>query len=177
VRGREGRGDHAAVGLHRQRRERRRRQRPGRLHGEPPGLLEVGDGGRSTPAQPRASTTDALRIADILENDIPQNGVTVNASASGHTVSVSIPAREMLAQIDERGRADAMIYVFSGTRAVATKVKRIDIEAEKASKAPRDAAIHFEETFDLPPGNYVAKVLVRLGDSMGFAKTDFTVTE
>lgn len=130
-----------------------------------------------SPVPPASSVENGLRLADILTNDIPQNGVTVNATAKDHTVSVSIPAREMLAQIDERGRADAMIYIFSGTRAVATKVKRIDIEAEKASNAPRGAAIHFDETFDLPPGNYTAKVLVRLGESMGFAKTDFTVAE
>jgi VWFA-related protein len=130
-----------------------------------------------SPVAPASSVENGLRLADILTNDIPQNGVTVNASAQGKTVSVSIPAREMLAQIDERGRADAMIYIFSGARAVATKVKRIDIEGERASKAPRDAAIHFDETFDLPPGNYTAKVLVRLGEAMGFARTDFKVAE
>ncbi|HKS22789.1 MAG TPA: VWA domain-containing protein [Thermoanaerobaculia bacterium] len=125
---------------------------------------------------PAASAENGLQLADILLNDIPQNGVTVNASAKGSTVSVSIPARELLAQIDTKtARADAMIYVFSGARAVATKVKRIDIESERASAAPRDAAIRFDETFDLPPGNYTAKVLVRLGESMGFARTDFTV--
>ena len=103
--------------------------------------------------------------------------MTVTATAKGSTVSVSIPARELLAQIDGRGRADAMIYIFSGARAVATKVKRIDIEGERTSQAPRDAAIHFDETFDLPPGNYTAKVLVRLGEAMGFARTDFKVPE
>ncbi len=104
--------------------------------------------------------------------------MTVTATAHGSTVSVSIPAREMLAQIDGKtARADAMIYVFSGARAVATKVKRIDIEGGRASKAPRDAAIHFDETFDLPPGNYTAKVLVRLGEAMGFARADFKAPE
>jgi VWFA-related protein len=125
---------------------------------------------------PAPSAENGLQLADILLNDIPQNGVTVNAAAKGSTVSVSIPARELLAQIDTKtARADAMIYVFSGARAVATKVKRIDIESERASSAPRGAAIHFDETFDLPPGNYTAKVLVRLGEAMGFARTDFTV--
>ena len=91
---------------------------------------------------------------------------------------MSIPAREILAQVDEKSaRADAMVYVFSGARAVATKVKRIDIEEERASKAPRHAAIHFDETFDLPPVNYTAKVLVRLGEAMGFARIDFKVPE
>ncbi|HEY6138262.1 MAG TPA: VWA domain-containing protein [Thermoanaerobaculia bacterium] len=127
-------------------------------------------------AAPGVSAENGLQLADILLNDIPQNGVTVSAAAKGSTVSVSIPARELLAQIDTKSaRADAMIYVFSGARAVATKVKRIDIESERASSAPRGAAIHFDETFDLPPGNYTAKVLVRLGEAMGFARTDFTV--
>jgi len=126
---------------------------------------------------PKASPENGLQLADILLNDIPQNGVTVHATASGNTLSVSIPAREMLAQIDERhARADAMIYIFSGARVVATKVKAIDIESERASKAPRDAAIRFDETFDLPPGQYTAKVLVRLGEAMGFARTELTVS-
>ncbi len=129
-----------------------------------------------SPMAPKASADNGLQLADILLNDIPQNGVTVHATANRNTISVSIPAREMLAQIDERhARADAMIYVFSGARVVATKVKAIDIESERASKAPRDAAIHFAETFDLPPGRYTAKVLVRLGDAMGFARTELTV--
>jgi len=129
-----------------------------------------------TTAAPGVATDNGLQLADILLNDIPQNGVTVNAAAKGSTVSVSIPAHELLAQIDTKtARAEAMIYVFSGARAVATKVKRIDIESERASSAPRGAAIHFDETFDLPPGNYTAKVLVRLGEAMGFARTDFTV--
>ena len=129
-----------------------------------------------SPATPGVSTENGLQLADILLNDIPQNGVTVNAAVKGSTVSVSVPARELLAQIDAKSaRADAMIYIFSGPRAVATKVKRIDIESERASGAPSGAAIHFDETFDLPPGNYTAKVLVRLGEAMGFARTDFTV--
>src|SRR5207247_7027385 len=97
-----------------------------------------------SPAAPSMSSENGLQLADILLNDIPQNGITVNVSAKGSTVSVSIPAREILAQVDEKSaRADAMIYVFSGARAVATKVKRIDSEAERASKAPRGASIHF----------------------------------
>ena len=127
-----------------------------------------------SPAAPPPSSENGLQLADILLNDIPQNGVTVDASAKGTTVSVSIPARELLVQIDSKtARADAMIYVFSGARVVATKVKRIDIEKERAAAAPAGAAIHFDESFDLPPGNYTAKVLVRLGESMGFARTDF----
>ncbi|HEV2721246.1 MAG TPA: VWA domain-containing protein [Thermoanaerobaculia bacterium] len=129
-----------------------------------------------SPMVPKPSPENGLQLADILLNDIPQNGVTVNATANRNTLSVSIPARELLAQIDERhARADAMIYVFSGPRVVATKVKAIDIESERAAKAPRDAAIHFEETFDLPPGQYTAKVLVRLGEAMGFAKAELAV--
>jgi VWFA-related protein len=129
-----------------------------------------------TTAAPGVATDNGLQLADILLNDIPQNGVTVNATAKGSALSVSIPARELLAQIDAKtARAEAMIYVFSGARVVATKVKRIDIEAERATGAPAGAAIHFDETFDLPPGNYAAKVLVRLGEATGFARTDFAV--
>lgn len=119
----------------------------------------------------KASTTDALRIADILENDIPQTGVTTSVSTSGKRVDVEIPARELIAlSAKPNTDADALVYVFSGRGVVAFKGKKISIDAARADAAK---PVHLAETFDdLPPGHYVAKVLLRVDgtDALGFGR-------
>ena len=127
-------------------------------------------------AMPKASTTDALRIADILENDIPQTGVTTSIAVSGRSVSVEVPARELIAlSAKPNAGADALVYVFSGHGVVAYKGKKISIDAARADAAK---PVRFTETFDdLPPGQYVAKVLVRVDDvdALGFARAPMNV--
>lgn len=123
---------------------------------------------------PKGSTTDGLRLADILENDIPQTGVTATISASGQSVDVTIPTRELLA-LSGRGTAEAevLLYVYSGRSAVAFKHKKITIDAERAGTEP----LHIGEAFDLPPGHYSAKVLLRVEgvDALGFARTEMNI--
>jgi len=69
-----------------------------------------------------------------------------------------------------------LLYVFSGSQAVAFREKEISIEP-RAMQALAKNPVRFAETFDLPPGPYAAKVLVRFGldRSNGFAHADFTV--
>jgi VWFA-related protein len=126
--------------------------------------------------QPKASTTDALRVADILENDIPQSGVTTTIAVSGKRVDVEVPARELLALSGgQNASADAMLYVFSGHGVVAYKGKKISLDAAHAADAK---PVHVVETFDdLPPGHYEAKVLLRVDgtDALGFARAPMTV--
>ena len=126
--------------------------------------------------QPKASTTDALRVADILENDIPQTGVTTTIAVSGKRVDVEVPARELLALSGRQNTsADAMLYVFSGHGVVAYKGKKISLDAARADDAK---LVHVVETFDeLPPGHYEAKVLLRVDgtDALGFARAPMTV--
>jgi VWFA-related protein len=127
-------------------------------------------------------SSDTLLLADIVNNDIPQNGVTTTIAAESSptaaTVEVTIPGRELLAQSggDVAG-AQAMLYVLSGKTVVSFKVKRISIDVPKAGAALESAPIRVRETFDLPPGKYAAKVLVRLDTtgSLGFARTDFSI--
>jgi VWFA-related protein len=126
--------------------------------------------------QPKASTVDALRVADILENDIPQTGVTTTIAVSGNRVDVEVPARELLALSGKpNASAEAMLYVFSGHGVVAYKGKRISLDAAQANAAK---PVHVIETFDeLPPGHYEAKVLLRVEgtDALGFARAPMTV--
>jgi len=125
---------------------------------------------------PKASTSDALRIADILENDIPQTGLTTSMAVSGKSVSVEIPARELIAlSAKPNAGADALLYVFSGHDVVAYKGKKISIDAARADASK---PVRFTETFDnLPPGRYVAKVLLRVDDveALGFAHAPMDV--
>jgi VWFA-related protein len=115
---------------------------------------------------PKPSATDGLRLADILQNDIPQTGVSVTATAAaaarGATVTVDIPTAELKALGGARG--DALIYIYSGAAAVAFEQKAIDAGNARLT-----------QTFALPPGRYAAKVLVRWDGALGFARTDFMV--
>lgn len=126
-------------------------------------------------AVPNASTIDGLRIADILENDIPQSGVTMAIATRGKSVDVEVPARELMALGHPAGaEAEALLYVYAGRRIVAFKDKRIRIDAARADAAK---PIHVVDTFDLPPGRYVAKVLLRVDgtDALGFARTPMNI--
>ena len=120
---------------------------------------------------------DAIRLADIVINDIPQNGIEVLTEVDGTNVDVKIPLAPLLAQIDNRADLDVLLYVFSGNRAIATKEKRIAIDRDRVAAAKGNAAIHFAQQFDLPPGDYLAKVIVTMDGttSAGFAREAFTV--
>ena len=123
-------------------------------------------------------TSDRLRLADIVMNDIAQNGVTTAVHAAGREVELEIPGREVLAHsvLGTIG-AEAMFYVVSGPTVVASRTKKITVDVARAEAALTEQPLRVRETFDLPPGNYTAKVLVRIDGSgaLGFARTDFTV--
>jgi VWFA-related protein len=130
----------------------------------------------STPDKP--SSNDGLRLADIIINDIPQNGITMTTSvataAQLATVHVTLPGRELaaIAGSDAKIKGDALIYVFAGQKAVAFAQTEIDATVAKA------ANVDIAQSFDLPPGTYAMKVLVRLeNDTLAFARKDFTVGE
>ncbi|HEY6843323.1 MAG TPA: hypothetical protein VI391_04090, partial [Thermoanaerobaculia bacterium] len=125
---------------------------------------------------------DMLRLADIIQNDIEQNGVTTNVIASnaqtGAEVEVTLPGRELLAHASGGVvGAKVMMYMMSGTSVVAFKIKRIDIDLSRAEAALRDEPVRVRDTFELPPGHYAAKVVVRMDTtgSLGFGRADVTV--
>jgi VWFA-related protein len=128
----------------------------------------------SIPDKP--SSNDGLRLADIVVNDIPQNGITMTTSVGTApkraTVNVALPGRELaaLAGDDAKLKGQALMYVFAGQKAVAFAHQEI---------AVHDAAnIELAQSFDLPPGTYAMKVLVRLdNDTLAFARKDFTIGE
>jgi hypothetical protein len=121
-----------------------------------------------------SARVDPIRLADILINDISQNGIEVHTAVTNGSVDVVIPVAPLLAQIEDRADLEALLYVFSGSRVVLAKKKRISIDRERVAATQRDA-IAFAEPLTLPPGNYVAKVVVTLDGSAGFARQPFTV--
>jgi VWFA-related protein len=129
---------------------------------------------------PKGDSGDGLRLADILLNDIPQTGLTVSTTVSrsdGHSiVDVAIPSPELLA-LGGGGkiRGDVLLYVFRGDTAVAFQRKAFDVDSGRAGAALKGEPMRVTQAFDLPPGNYTAKVLVRLNgsDAIGFGKSEF----
>ncbi|HEY2828883.1 MAG TPA: VWA domain-containing protein [Thermoanaerobaculia bacterium] len=124
----------------------------------------------TTIAQPLAS--DDLLLADVILNDVPQNGVAPRIHfAERPYVEIILPVKQLLAVNGGKTvTADVMFYVFDAKRAVVEfKEKKIVIPSD----AKRDAAIR--DALHLPAGSYVAKALVRAGDSLGFAKQEFAI--
>ena len=125
---------------------------------------------------------DPLRLADIVMNDIPQTGVTMTAHEESEpgkaVVGLDIAGGELLAQAAGMTvEGELLFYVFSGSGAVAFDRQQITIEP-RAAAALTSTPLRVRHTFDLPPGKYVAKALIRFGfnQSLGFARTEeFTV--
>ena len=128
---------------------------------------------------PLPASNDGLRLADILLNDIPQTGVSLSATATSTgkhaVVDVDIATRELLALSESKDvEAEALMYVYSGNTVVAFQQKRITLEAARVDSAK---PVRVSQDFDLPPGHYAAKVLLRFEDQLGFVRSDFTIGE
>lgn len=129
-------------------------------------------------AKPK-SGIDPLQLADILNNDVPQSGVTLNAGATidagGAEVAVSFPRAEVVPQLTADGGVDVFIYLFDEQGIPAAfKPKRIAFDA--AARIPT-GWVTLRERFDLPKGKYALKALLRVGgtNSLGFIRRDFMV--
>jgi VWFA-related protein len=119
-------------------------------------------------------TSDGLLLADVILNDMPQSGIAPRIRfAEKPYVEVWVPARQLLAANNGAPvNADVMFYVFDAKRAVVEfKERKIVI----ASDAKQDIAVR--DAIHLPPGSYVAKALLRAGDSLGFAKQEFALQQ
>src|SRR5205814_6557413 len=130
----------------------------------------------------RVDTGDMLRLADIIQNDIPQNGITTEITATpaakGAEVEVALPGRELLAHAGGGIiGAKVMLYVMSGTSVVAFKIKRVDIDVQRAEAGLNENPLRVRDAFELPPGNYAVKVVVRMDTTgaLGFGRADVVV--
>jgi VWFA-related protein len=126
----------------------------------------------STSAPP--NTDDALLLADIIQNDIPQSGTPPAFSFRTRPyIEVVVPARQLAKELGVIKRsAGVFLYIFDDKGvAVAQWGKDVPILAD-----PRGDAV-VRQKLTIPPGKYVAKALLRAGKSIGFAKIDFTIPD
>jgi hypothetical protein len=98
---------------------------------------------------------DSLQLADIVMNDVPQTGTAAVLTALEEGISVNVPES-----------ATVMLYFFDA------KGQIIDYREKTVDKATQ-----YDEPFDLPPGAYVAKALLRIGKSLGVSRVSFTVAD
>jgi hypothetical protein len=116
-----------------------------------------------------------LRLADIIVNDTPQSGTPVAIrtipTPGGAKIQVQVPLRLLASQVSTDTEARVMFYVFNNTGAVAYGQQNIRFGPDSKS----DALIRHE--FKLSPGHYVAKAVLRLGNSqsVGFTREAFVV--
>jgi VWFA-related protein len=126
---------------------------------------------------------NTVLLADVLLNDIPQNGVSldtdVESAENGASVSVSVPGRELLAYVGgKQATADVFIYVFDQANLVAGFGRKLlKIDAVRGDEYLRQNPLQTGETLKLAPGHYVAKVLFRVRgtEATGFTRTEFDV--
>lgn len=134
----------------------------------------------------KVSSRDGLHLADIVINDIPQNGLTLKTSVTTEPkraiVNVALTGRELLALAGEDGKltGEALMYVFAGQTSISFARKEISVDAVRARASGLDQNdVAMSQPFELPPGKYTVKVLVRIEghDALAFAREDFTVGE
>ncbi|HYR29949.1 MAG TPA: hypothetical protein VEU30_15880, partial [Thermoanaerobaculia bacterium] len=126
---------------------------------------------------------DGLLLADVLMNDIPQNGVSValavqKSESEQSVLTATIPGKELLALGQHSVPVEMFLYIFDaqGQAAEWARYKaRLDLVAGRDILANSPYTI--TSRVRLAPGNYVAKVVLRAGDAQatGFAKTALTV--
>ncbi len=116
-------------------------------------------------------TSDALLLADIIQNDLPQTGTApIFSFTTRPFIDIIIPARQLARERGAVTDATLMFYIFDAKgKAVEYREKKISIPATPSS----DMAVR--QKLIMPPGNYVAKALLRIDKSIGFAKVAFAI--
>lgn len=133
------------------------------------------DGGADT-------ADDGLFLADVLLNDIPQRGMTLQldsaASPSGAVINAVVPGKELLALGNETLQLDAFIYVFDEAGQVAEwAYRKSALDLVKGRDVLSSEPYSITSRVRLAPGKYVVKVLLRAveSDATGFARAELTV--
>ncbi|MEA2237383.1 MAG: hypothetical protein QOC81_2107 [Thermoanaerobaculia bacterium] len=123
---------------------------------------------------------DALQLADILINDVPQAGVTLDAAITSEdgtsVLAVAFNRAEVVPQlIDKSPSVELLMYILDERGAAAGfKSKRISLTGP--ARVPT-GFLTLREPFELAKGRYTAKVLLRIAGtkSLGYVRRDFVV--
>ena len=127
-----------------------------------------------------------LTNAEIVVNDIAQNGVRVAAFAAAvpGAPKASVPlfleinGEDLLRGAAKPVPVDVFVYAFDDSGVVRDRIyQRITVDPAHASDKLRQNGIKYFTMLALPPGKYALKSLVSLpeGDRRGFARTDLVV--
>jgi hypothetical protein len=119
---------------------------------------------------PQANPIDALHLADIVLNDVPQTGVAATlAMREGHLIA-RIPLDQLSAVLGRPGQAELMVYIFDANgAAIDFRRQLIDVPAGAKGELPVTLIL------GLPPGSYSVKALLRAADSVGFSRVKLNV--
>jgi VWFA-related protein len=124
--------------------------------------------GFSATVPSKAAAPDPFLLADIIQNDTPQSGTPPSISVVGRRIEVLVPVILLSRQFGSVKGAQALLYVFDSKGVpVVSRQKTFTIKQHETVDSV------FRQTLDLAPGSYVAKVLLRVGDSLAFVKKPF----
>jgi VWFA-related protein len=129
-----------------------------------------------------------LNAAEIILNDVAQDGIKVDAMAVPFptaTTNAQVPViLEMAGGDIVRGARttpapiEVYLYAFDEAGTVRDRVfQRVTLDMMKVKEKLLDTGVKFYATLSLPPGKYAVKALVREAESdlRGFARTDVVV--
>jgi len=126
--------------------------------------------GFSATVPSKTAALDPFLLADIIQNDTPQSGTPPEVSVVGRRIEVAVPIVQLSREFGSVKGAQALLYVFDSKGVpVVSRQKTFTIEP----RASQDSV--FRQTLDLTPGSYVAKVLLRVGDSLAFVRKPFEI--
>lgn len=134
--------------------------------------------------KPQTNRAEGLFLADVLMNDIPQRGLTLNLDVdplkSAAKVNVSVPGHEILArEVDgPKTDVDVFLYIFNHRDVVAAWAYwRLNLDLEKGREFLASNPYEIQRIFGLGPGRYSLKALLRFPntDITGFQRADFEV--
>jgi len=127
------------------------------------------------------SGNEGLFLADVLMNDIPQNGISVGldvaANADQTLLTASIPGAELLALGDEKVVLEMFLYIFDDAgQAAEWAYYKANVDLVRGRDVLAREPYTITSRVKLEPGHYVGKVVLRAGDerATGFARTEFS---
>lgn len=131
--------------------------------------------------KPERGAVNSLQLADIVTNDIPQNGLSAHVDIKpekgvGADITVLFKPREVVARlVAEKPWLEVLLYVFDEHGGTALfESKRIPFDPQSP---PTVSVAGVRERAKLPPGRYIAKALLHIAgtNSLGFVREAFVV--
>jgi VWFA-related protein len=128
-----------------------------------------------------------LTDAEVVMNDMPQNGIGVAAFAGAFPTTGARAQVPVILEIDGRdlaegtmlnGSADIAIYAFDEKGTVYDRLyQTMSFDPGKVADRLRAGGVKYYGTLSLPPGKYAIKTLVRIAksDRRGYARIDVVV--